>query len=210
MSSPWLSLAISDAILAFSSLFGVFLMVQCRRMVGDHMPILASTLAYLLVGSAAALGTLRYGFSQSWAPAHDMLTAAALTLGPNLLATALGALCLGWKLSRPTWWRIMLGLMLGYEISRLAGYVTAYHMTINTLALIVMAKVAMDMYKKQRLFSGFTFIAVGAYALAALVVGTEGQLAGYLRLDLYHYLLALGHLFSASAIFNLLKIDSRS
>ena len=210
MSSPWLSLAISDAILAFSSLFGVFLMAQCYRMAESRLPVIGAMLGYILVGSAAALGTIRFGITQSWAPAHDMMTAAAVTLGPSLLAAALGSICLGWNWQKPTWWRMLIGLMAGYELFRQFGLQHTFNMTINTVAMAVMAFSAFRTYHIQRIFSGFILIAVGAYSLASLVIGTEGQLAGYLRLDLYRYLLALGHLFSASAIFILTKREFRS
>ncbi len=205
MSNPWLSVAISDAILAFSSLFGVFLMVQSRRLVEEEMPIMSAMLGYALVGSAAFLGTLRYGFSSSWAPAHKMMTTAALTLGPSLLAAALFVICFEKVWQRPAWWRLLIGLMAGHELFRQLGWSHDFIMTVNTCALIVMAVSAIHYYKVERIFSAFVLVAVIAYSLAALVVGTEGQLAGYLRLDLYHYLLALGHLFSASAVFILVK-----
>ena len=211
MTNPWLSVAISDAILAFSSLFGVFVMAECRRLLECRLPIMATMLAYLLVGTAASLGTLRYGFSPSWAPAHDMMTTAALTLAPSLLASTLFVICFKIEWQPAAWWRLLIGLMAGRELAAQFGYAHDFIMTVNSIALMVMSASAVRYYSEKRIFSVFMFVAVPAYTLASLFVGmgTDGQLAGYLRLDLYHYLLALGHLFSASAVFILAKNESR-
>ncbi|WP_281647110.1 hypothetical protein [Parendozoicomonas sp. Alg238-R29] len=205
MPYTWTSLAISDTILAFSSFFGVFLMSQSYRLTSNRMPVTGMLLSFLLVGIGAALGTLRYGFSPAWEQPYQMMMAAAKTLAPPLMAAAMAVFC--WKLqwSRPAWWRLLIGLMAGYELSRQTGYGELFLDITAFSSLFITTAAALSMTKQERIFSLFMIVAVIAYALAALVIGTEGSLAGYLRLDLYRYLLALGNLFAASGIFIMLK-----
>ena len=205
MQYTWTSLAISDAILAFSSFFGVFLMTQSYRLTSDKMPVSGVLLSFLLVGISATLGTLHYGFSSGWAEPHRMMITAAETLAPPLLALAMAEFCwkLGW--SRPAWWRLLIGLMAGFELCRQSGYHKHFIMFSITASLLITGAAAVTMLKRERIFGLFMIIAVAAYSLAAFVIGTEGSLAGYLRLDLYRYLLALGTLFAASGLFFMLK-----
>ncbi|MTI14456.1 hypothetical protein [Sansalvadorimonas verongulae] len=205
MQYTWTSLAISDAILAFSSFFGVFLMTQSYRLTSERMPVTGVIISFLLVGISAILGTLHFGLSSAWAGPHNTMTTAAKTLAPPLLALSMAEFCwkLGW--SRPAWWRLLIGLMAGFELCRQSGYHEHFITTTITISLIVTGAAAVTMLKRERFFGLFMIIAVAAYGLAALVIGTEGSLAGYLRLDLYRYLLALGNLFAASGIFIMLK-----
>ena len=89
MQNTWLSLAISYAILAFSSFFGVFLMSQSLRLKQERMPVLAALTAYFLMGCSAVFGTLVYGFSTDWGEPHRLFLTAARTLAPLLLGCAL-------------------------------------------------------------------------------------------------------------------------
>ena len=209
MLNTWTSLAISDAVLAFSSFFGVFLMSQGCRLVSQRIPVVGALLAYGLVATGATLGTLTYGVSMSWEAPYLMIMTAAKTLSPPLLATALATLC--WKLtwSRQAWWRLLIGLMAGYELSRQTGYSEQFLYIAAATSLVITATAALSLTKLQPTFTLFIVVSVCAYGLAALVIGTEGKIAGYLRLDLYRYLLALGNLFSASGIFIMLKQQAR-
>ncbi|CAM3710688.1 hypothetical protein [Parendozoicomonas haliclonae] len=209
MFNTWTSLALSDAILAFSSFFGVFLLSQCYRLAHDKLPVAGALIAFVLVAVSSSLGTLSYGFSQIWQQPYIMLMTATKTLAPPMLAAALATLCWNLEWSKPTWWRILIGLMVGFELSRYTGYGETYLYTTSAISLAVMFAAAITVSSRERTFTVFMVTAVVAYSLAALVIGTEGQLAGYLRLDLYRYLLALGNLFAASGIFVLLKRLSR-
>ena len=210
MFNTWTSLAISDAILAFSSFFSVFLMSQCHKLALRKMPVVGALMAYALAGFGATLGTLRYGFSDDWIAPYEMMMAAAKTLSPPLLATAMATLC--WKLhwSRPAWWRLLIGMMAGYELARYTGYADTFLYISSALSLLIMLTASLSWVRRESTSTLFLVVSVFAYGLAALVIGTEGRLAGYLRLDLYRYLLALGNLLSASGIFIMLKSQHKA
>ena len=46
---------------------------------------------------------------------------------------------------------------------------------------------------------------IASYFTGALIIGTEGTLAGYLRLDLFRYLVGLGNLLLSSGLYLLFK-----
>ncbi len=167
-------------------------------------------MAFTLVAASSSLGTLSSGFSSLWSEPHLMLMTAAQALAPPMLAAALASLC--WKLnwSRPTWWRILIGLMAGYELARQIGYAEIFLYTVAALSLIVMLVSTVTIARRERTFAVFMTVAILAYGLTVLVITTEGSASGYLRVDLYRYLLALGNLFSASAIFIMLKRQVRT
>ena len=169
------------------------------------MPVTGLLMAFLLVGLGATLGTLKFGFSTAWAEPHRMMITAARTLAPPLFAAAMASFCWKMEWSRPTWWRLLIGLMAGFELCRQSGYANTFIYTTTAISVVVISATALSMLKRDRIFALFMIIAAIAYTLAALLITSEGSLAGYLRLDLYRYLLALGNLFAASGIFTMLK-----
>ena len=209
MHSAWFSLAISDAILALSSFFGVFLMFQCQKLVSVRVPVKAALFAYLLAGCGAAIGTLFYGFSNAWAGAHQLFSNAATTMSPALLAGACVCLLYRVNVQGATWWRLLIALMLGFEVGRQTGHVGLFQ---TIVAIVSLAAIAVATVLKQGYSSMVPMFLLGSvliYALGAVVIGTEGSFGDYLRLDLYHYLLALGNLLSATALFTLLKNQAK-
>ena len=45
------------------------------------------------------------------------------------------------------------------------------------------------------------FTSILSYFIGALIIGTEGTLAGYLRLDLFRYLTGLGNLLMSTGLY---------
>ena len=99
--------------------------------------------------------------------------------------------------------------MAGFELTRQMGYSNEFISICYAIALVMATVSALHNKAAERPFTIFVLISVIAYGLAGLVMMTEGTLAEYLRLDLYRYLLALGNLFSASAIFIMIKKAAR-
>ncbi len=206
MFEPVISVAISDAVLAFSSLFGVFLMAQFRSFEPSRrMPATVALLAFGLVAAAAGLGTLRYGFSAIWTEPHQMLNQAANYLSPSLLAAAIAATVWNWPLRRQDWGSILLGLMACFELMRRLEWLDTWHLLLSTGALLLMTAAIITRGERKPTFTAFSLTGICAYFIGGLVIGTEGKLAGFLRMDLFHYLLALGNLCIASGFFHYLR-----
>lgn len=105
----------------------------------------------------------------------------------------------------------MIGLMVGYELARWSGYLVLYQNTIAAASIGTMvAAVVSSSGTMQRTFTLFLTVAIIAYGLVALALFAQGAAEGFLRQELYRYLLALGNLFSASAIFSFLKYELRA
>lgn len=199
------SLAISDAVLAFASAFGVFLMAQRKTFADIHrQSATCAMLGFALMALGAAAGTLRYGFSQIWTGPHEMLTNVALFLSPPMVGIAV---CLGLttkSISGPTWGRIILGICMVYEVARWFGMEIIYRdLQISLLAVVILVLALRSPIKSEPrllIISSMASIFTGA-----LIVGTQGTLAGYLRLDLFRYLIALGNLLLSSGMYLMLK-----
>ena len=199
------SLAISDTILALSSLFSVFLMAQQKVFAGLHrISATAALFGFLLMALAAITGSLYYGFSTIWGSPHKMLVNAAMFLAPPLtgIATCLGVL--GKSLKRAVWGRVILGVCIVYEVCRWYGLETLYRdlqmALLLTLALYLLVRTTLEPGPKWLIIASII-----SYFTGALVIGTEGTLAGYLRADLFRYLTGLGNLLLGSGLYLLFK-----
>ncbi len=199
------SLAISDAVLAFSSIFAVFLMVQ-RNVFADIHRLSASCamLGFLLMAMASVVGSLRYGISESWADPHDMLMNIAMFMSPPLIgiASCLGLMTKSWSSS--AWGRLILSVCLIYEVSRWNGLEIIY----RDLQLAIIVVCILTLAIRSALPSGprwLVILSLCSYFIGVLVIGTQGTLAGYLRLDLFRYLVGLGNLLLSSGIYLIMK-----
>ncbi|WP_209275160.1 hypothetical protein [Thalassotalea sp. G20_0] len=199
------SLAISDAVLAFACLFAVFLMAQQKSFADVHrFSATAALLGFLLMALASITGSVRYGISSAWSGPHDMLVNAAMFLAPPLtgIATCLGVSVSSW--SRAAWGRLILGVCVVYEVCRWYGLDIIY----RDLQMAVLLIFASFLLLRSSVESGPKWLiiaSVTSYFTGALIIGTEGTLAGYLRLDLFRYLIGLGNLLLSSGLYLLFK-----
>lgn len=203
------SLAISDAVLAFSSIFAVFLMAQRKAFAEIHrLSANCAMLGFLLIAMAATVGSLRYGISDSWAGPHDMLMNVAMFLSPPMVGIAI---CLGLTTRCWTgaiWGRVILGVCIIYEVSRWNGLEIVY----RDLQLAILVVCILYLAIRSSLASGprwLIIVSMFSYFTGALVIGTQGTFAGYLRLDLFRYLIGLGNLLLSSGMYLMMK-DSYS
>ena len=200
------SLAISDAMLAFASIFAVFIMAQQKAMAQVHrMSSIIALFGFLLMAMAASAGCLRYGISaQVWAAPHDMLTNIATYMAPPLISIAL---CLGLSArswSRAAWGRVIIVICLLYEISRWYELDAIY----RDLQLALAISFTLYFTLKSQLDYGpklMILTAIASYFVGGLIIGNQGTLLGYLRLDLFRYFIGLGNLLLSSGMYLALR-----
>ncbi len=209
MLDVWTSLALSNATLACSSLFGVFLLSQGYRATQQKAAVFCALLAFVLVAIISVQGTLITGFAIDCQTSYDMMVEAGKTLAPPAMATAIASLCWQKQWQKQNLWRGLMGLMAGYELARYTGHLVFYLNSVSVLSLAFMLVATFSSKLLERTSTIFLAVAAMAYALSATAIGTQGQLDGFLRQDLHRYLLALGNLFCASAMFMMLKKELR-
>ncbi|MGB0360819.1 MAG: DUF6962 family protein [Endozoicomonas sp.] len=199
------SLALSDAILALACLFAVFMMAQHKAFSDiNKNSATAALIGFVLMALASIVGSLRYGFSNDWIPAHEMLSNAAMYLAPPLIciATVFGITTKEW--SKPAWGKLIVSICLIYEISRWYDMDIIYRDLQNTILLLgiiySLFRASIDNSARWLILTG-----VSSYFIGALIIGTEGTLAGYLRLDLFGYLIGLGNLLMGTGLYFLFK-----
>ena len=133
-----------------------------------------------------------------------MLVNAAMFLAPPLtgIATCLGVTARSW--SRATWGRLILGICVVYEICRWYGVDIIY----RDLQMAVLLAATLYLLLRSFVAPGCKWLiiaAIASYFIGALIIGTEGTLAGYLRLNLFRYLVGLGNLLLGSGLYLLFK-----
>ena len=199
------SLAISDAVLAFSSIFAVFLMAQRKTFAEIHrLSANCAMLGFLLMATASVVGSIRYGISDSWSGPHSMLINVAMFLSPPLVGIAISLALTTRSWSGAAWGRVILGVCIVYEISRWNGLELIY----RDLQLSLLVATVFYLTMKSSLAPGprwLIILSLCSYFIGALVIGTQGTLAGYLRLDLFRYLIGLGNLLLSSGMYLTMK-----
>ena len=201
------SIAFSYAALAFSGAFGLFLLISQYRSFTPtrQVPTMVALLGFGIITTTATLGVLRYGFSDRWVSAHDMFANLGWYMAMPLVGAALVSASrdLDWK--RTTWWRILLGLCVAFEFARMMDSLVEYRLAVN-LAAAMASSIAICLPGKVTSGSRyFTLAGILSCVIAVLAIGTEGQLAGYLRIDVFRYMTALGTLCLGSGLFLVLR-----
>ncbi len=153
---------------------------------------------------ASITGSLRYGISTVWSGPHEMLVNAAMFLAPPLtgIATCLGVTVNSW--SRAAWGRLVLGICIVYEVCRWHGVDIIYR-DLQMAVLLVSALYLLLRSSVESSPKWLIIASIASYFTGALIIGTEGTLAGYLRLDLFRYLVGLGNLLLSSGLYLLFK-----
>ncbi|RRJ83586.1 hypothetical protein [Aestuariirhabdus litorea] len=201
-----LSTAISDAVLCLSSGFAMVMVAQrSNASEGDRAAALGAMVGFLGFTLAALFGSLRFGLGEQWREAHSLFSQAATFMALPLIATAFLCLTLPRPLSRPGWGRLLLALMVAFEVARRLEWIPQYRLLLGASALLLIAACSLVQLRRHRTIALFGLAGSLASAIAGLVIGTEVNLSGLLRVDLFHYLLALSNLFLASSLFFLLR-----
>ncbi|MCW7556055.1 hypothetical protein NX722_26190 [Endozoicomonas gorgoniicola] len=200
-----ISLAISDAVLAFASAFPVFLLSQQKDFDPAHkLPAKAALFGFLLMTVAGGLGALNYGFSTAWAGSYWMFNNMATFMSPPLVTIAMGQILMAKFWSAAAWWRTILAICLLFEVSRWYGLETVYRdlqLTLCIIAgLVMVTRSYMNAGTKALIMVSFASFFVGG-----MLIGNEGTIAGYLRLNLFRYFIALGNLMLGTGLYFLLR-----
>ncbi len=201
-----LSTAISDAILCLSSSFSVFLMAQRGNISELQRPAaLGAMLGFLAFALASFFGTLRFGLGDQWLDVHSLFNQAATYMALPLIAMAFLCLTLPWQLSRPGWGRVLLALMVAFELIRRFEWLESYRLLLGGTSLLIIALAAIRLMSGQSKIALLALTGVLSSATAGLIIGTQGSIYGWLRVDFFLYLLALSNLCLGSALFLLLR-----
>lgn len=200
------STAISDAILCLSSSFSVFLMAQRGNVSVLQRPAaLGAMLGFLGFALASFFGTLRFGLGEQWLEVHSLFSQAATYMALPLIGMAFLCLTLPWQLSRPGWGRVLLALMVAFELIRRFEWLESYRLLLGGISLIIITLAVLRLMQSNRKIALLALAGVISSATAGLIIGTQGSIHGWLRVDFFHYLLALSNLCLGSALFLLLR-----
>ncbi|MCL6415073.1 hypothetical protein MIB92_05380 [Aestuariirhabdus sp. Z084] len=201
-----LSTALSDAVLCLSSALALYLVVQRHNASeADRPAALGAMVGFLGFVLAALFGSLRFGLGEQWAEVHSLFSQVATYMSLPLIATAFLCLSLPWSLSRPGWGRTLLGLMVAFEVARRLEWGAEYRLLLGGLSLAIIAACSAYQLQQQTRVALLGVAGAACSAIAALVIGTSGSLWGWLRVDLFHYLLALSNLCLGASLFFLFR-----
>ncbi|MGI0117828.1 DUF6962 family protein [Zooshikella sp. RANM57] len=205
------SLAVSDAILCCSCSYSAFLLLQQKTFASDKiLPATAALVGFILMSLASFFGTLYYGFSPIWEDIHRLFTHAATFLALPLIAGAYAHLAWPLNWHKPMWGRLIIAMMICFEIARRFQAIEATYTVIGIISLFVILLVGIKFIRQKPTFFVYILVGSASFSIAGLVVGTHGYLAGFLRLDLFHYLLALGSLSLGTGYFLFIRKQRKS
>lgn len=177
------SIAISDAVLAAVCVWGI---VKLGRTRFD----LSAVPGFGIVGVAALLGVLRYAFFPELKPAHGLVSTMAGWIGMPLLGFAF--ILASWRaFSR----RVQVGVIFALlALFLLFAYVVPfklYGIVIGGLAMVVVLASGIKELTANQEFAFAAIVGAVLVIFVGLVVRGEGAWAGVLRVNWYHYGLAL-------------------
>lgn len=157
-------------------------------------------LAALITAVAALLGALKFGTEWPVADAHRMAVSLSRLLALPLLALA-------WLFAVSRWPRASGGRLL---LVVLVFAATVCHQWLMPLpyyaegsapvSIGLIALLALSQLRRRSEFALLGFAGAAQLALAGLVIGSRGQINGYLAVDIFHYLLASAWLSMAIAL----------
>ena len=200
-----ISLAISDAVLAFASAFPVFLLSQQKDFDPAHrLPAKAALFGFLLMAIGAGLGALKYGFSDIWAGPYWMFNNIATFMSPPLVTIAIVQILTAKFWSPAAWGRTILAICVLFEVFRWYGLETIYRDL--QLALCIVAGLVMVTRSYMSMGArALIMVSFASFFVGGMLIGNEGTIAGYLRLNLFRYFIALGNLMLGTGLYFLLR-----
>ena len=188
------STAFSDALLALACLACLLALHKWRSatLTAQGPRLFCIRLGFALPLAAAVVGALRFGLAPDLSELHGWLSRTSSLLGLPLLGLAALSLSRQWDWSGPTWGRLLLGLCAFFELFRQLGWMDEYRLALQlgSLLLIVYGGL-MQWPQKLPLLLGAAV--AGLFVFAGLGIGTEGAMGPFLRIDLFHALLAVAY-----------------
>ena len=178
-SMPQYSTALSDGVLVIFSLFTAFYIYSTS---------IIACIGFLMMASAATLGTIRFSStspSDSLIDWHKYLSQLTASLGLPLISVAYLRLWQPYVAHIVLIASIILFLIqsqLKRSIALGAG---------NAISAVAMLTVLLQSFVN---FNLYGIIGVALFAIAALIVKTEGNIFFLLRVDVFHYMLAVANI----------------
>lgn len=179
---PW-STAVSDGALTAVCLGASATLLR----VGGRSRTLGG-MGFGLVGFAAALGTLRFGFFPSIEPAHTAFSRVAGLVGVPLIGVGFATSALSSDALRKT---VGISCLVALPLGAMAlGWLPLYRLGVGGLAMVVSIAISARHLSSDRRVGFAGISGAGLVMLAGLVIGTDGELMGFQRIDWFHYVLA--------------------
>ncbi|MBB2493644.1 hypothetical protein [Aquipseudomonas ullengensis] len=199
------STAFSDGVLVLACLASAWVL---RRAFQGQALQRALLLGFGLPALAAFCGVMRYAIDPGWGPQHSAFSQMSSYLGLPLLGLAATSLSLGKTWSRATGTLAVLGLVGFLLAAQWLQVEPTYRLLLNLLTLLLIAFAGLRHW--QRLGPPAAALAVvGLFAVAGLVVGTQGFIGPLRRVDLFHALLTLAYPLLAWLLLSL-RTDARA
>lgn len=188
------STALSDALLALACMACVVLLGRQRANTPEAQRprLFCMQLGFALPMAAAMAGSVRYGLAPDWSELHDWLSRASSFLGLPLLGFAALTLARKWQWSGPAWGRLLIGLCAFFELFRQLSWLDEYRQFVQLGSLLLIAYGGLLQWP-QRLSVLLAATVIGLFAVAGLVVGSDGFIGSLRRVDLFHALLSCAY-----------------
>ena len=186
-----LSTSVSDGVLVLSAIHA------CWRLLGSS---LCGVIGFFLVGSAAACGVYRFALkspSKDAVKVHKYMSWFASVVGMSYLAAA-------YYRQHDISVFANVHVALAFAMVLLRRYLTEKARGIATEVISGFAVVSLLVFSIFQ-FNPYGIIGAALYVISGLIIGTEGQLYGIQRVDIFHYLLAVG---TISLMLGLLRMAS--
>lgn len=159
--------------------------------------------AALLTGIAATLGAIKYGSNINVSEWHRLAADVARYVGMPLLGLAW--LFAAWHWPKYSGGRLLLVVVVVglFVCNRWLYAIPQYSQLLPPIALALVAIPALSTVLTNREYSLLGLAGVGQFALAGMVIGTQGSINGVLSVDIFHYVLAGGWVSVAIALRNI-------
>lgn len=153
----------------------------------------------LLIGVAAFIGTLRHSINPELQNLHHFVSALASCAGLPLIAVQYASTRFGRP--GPEGRMNTMGVsVVGFAAFGLAFPLALYPTLVGGLSMAVVLIAAGASFKRDARRAAFAFGGALAYIVAGLVVGTTGKLGPFLRVDVFHVVLAVASLGLAAGL----------
>lgn len=194
-----MSTMISEVVLAAVCFYSAALLWRFQPMRDRSWGAVAA----LLTAIAASLGAVKYGTDINVAEWHRLATDIAKYIGMPLLGLAW--LFAAWNWPRYSGGRLLLVvLVVGlFVCNRWLYVIPQYSELLAPFALALVAIPALSTVLTNREYSLLGLAGVAQFALASMVIGTQGSINGVLSVDIFHYVLAGGWISIAIALQNI-------
>lgn len=181
------STAVSDFILAISTIYASYLAFQRRDTEGYF-----ASMGLLTVVLAAIFGVVRFGIEPSIASTHQFFSNFAALVGVPTLGISFISIRI-YKINRYQFLYISISLLLLFNLFTYFIKFPAYSIIIGGVANIGIFISGIRILSTDKKNALYAIAGSLLTILAGLAIGTDGAWLGILRIDLFHYVLSLAN-----------------